>query len=60
MMVCRLLYAYCVGVLSSRTIALAGARHLAGVAIGGQDRPDCRTISDFRTLHLEAFQDVFV
>ena len=26
----------------------------------GQDRPDFRTISDFRKLHLEAFKDVFV
>ena len=29
MMVCLLLYAYCVGVFSSRTIALACERHLA-------------------------------
>ncbi len=60
MMVCLLLYAYCVGVFSSRKIALACERHLAFVAIVGQDRPDFRTISDFRKLHLEAFQDVFV
>src|SRR5882724_6164712 len=60
MMVCLLLYAYCVGVFSSRKIALACARNLAFMAIVGQDRPDFRTISDFRTLHLEAFIDVFV
>ncbi len=60
MMVCLLLYAYCVGVFSSRKIALACERNLAFVAIVGQDRPDFRTISDFRTLHLEAFQDVCV
>ena len=60
MMVCLLLYAYCVGVFSSRKIALACERHLAFVAIVGQDRPDFRTISDFRKLHLEAFKDVFV
>src|SRR5712671_7843419 len=60
MMVCLLLYAYCVGVFSSRKIALACERNLAFVAIVGQDRPDFRTISDFRKLHLEAFQDVFV
>jgi transposase len=60
MMVCLLLYAYCVGVFSSRKIALACARNLAFLAIVGQDRPDFRTISDFRKLHLEAFKDVFV
>ena len=60
MMVCLLLYAYCVGVFSSRKIALACERNLAFLAIVGQDRPDFRTISDFRKLHLEAFQDVFV
>jgi len=30
------------------------------LAIVGQDRPDFRTISDFRKLHLEACKDVFV
>ena len=60
MMVRLLLYAYCVGVFSSRKIALACERNLAFVAIVGQDRPDFRTISDFRKLHLEAFKDVFV
>jgi len=60
MMVCLLLYAYCVGVFSSRKIAQACERHLAFRAIVGQDRPDFRTSSDFRKLHLEAFTDVFV
>jgi transposase len=60
MMVCLLLYAYCVGVFASRTIALACERHLAFLAIVGQDRPDCRTMSDFRQLPLAAFKDVFV
>ena len=60
MMVCLLLYAYCVGVFSSRKIAWACERNLAFMAIVGQDRPDFRTISDFRKLHLEAFKDVFV
>jgi len=59
-MVCLLLYAYCVGVFSSRKIALACERNLAFLAIVGQERPDFRTISDFRKLHLEAFKDVFV
>src|SRR6266571_1298612 len=60
MMVCLLLYAYCVGVFSSRTIAFACERNLAFLAIVGQERPDFRTISDCRKLHLEAFQDVLV
>ncbi len=60
MMVCLLLYAYCVGVFSSRKIALACERNLAFMAIVGEDRPDFRTISDFRKLHLEAFKAVFV
>jgi transposase len=60
MLVCLLLYAYCVGVFSSRKIAQACERNLAFIAIVGQDRPDFRTISDFRKLHLPAFCDVFV
>src|SRR5881398_3409766 len=60
MMVCLLLYAYCVGVFSSRKIAQACERNLAFLAIVGAERPDFRTISDFRKLHLEAFCDVFV
>ena len=59
MMVCLVLYAYCVGVFSSRKIAQACERNLAFVAIVGANRPDFRTISDFRKLHLEAFKDVF-
>src|SRR6266851_4843985 len=58
-MVCLLLSASCVGVCSSRTIALACARTLAFVAMVGSARPDFRTISDCRTRHLEAFKEVF-
>lgn len=60
MMVCLLLYAYCVGVFSSRKIAWACERNLAFMAIVGQERPDFRTISDFRKQHLEPFKEVFV
>src|SRR4051794_23190993 len=59
MMVCLLLYAYCVGVYSSRKIATACERNLAFLAIVGEDRPDFRTISDFRKLHLDTFADLF-
>src|SRR3954462_7605781 len=60
MMVCLLLYAYCVGVFSSRKIAQACERHLAFVAIVGSEQPDFRPISLFRKTHLDAFADVFV
>ncbi len=60
MMTCLLLYAYCVGVFSSRKIAQACERNLAFLAIVGPDRPDFRTISLFRKNHLDAFADVFV
>ena len=60
MMVCLWLYAYGVGVFSSRQMAWACERHLAFMAIVGQERPDFRTISDFRKQHLEAFKEVFV
>jgi transposase len=60
MMTCLLLYAYCVGVFSSRKIAQACERNLAFLAIVGTDRPDFRTISLFRKTHLDAFAEVFV
>src|SRR3954453_14338107 len=60
MMTCLLLYAYCVGVFSSRKIAHACERNLAFLAIVGIERPDFRTISLFRKTHLDAFADVFV
>jgi len=60
MMVCLVLSAYCVGVFSSRKIAMACERNLAFMAIVGEARPDFRTISDFRQLHLEAFTEVCV
>jgi len=60
LMACLLLYAYAVGVYSSRKIALACERNLAFLAIVGDDRPDFRTISDFRKIHLDAFADLFL
>jgi transposase len=60
MMVCLLLYAYCVGLFSSRKIARACERNLAFLAIVGEERPDFRTVSLFRKNHLDAFADVFV
>jgi len=59
LMSCLWLYAYSVGVFSSRKIALACQRNLAFLTITGDDRPDFRTISDFRKLHLDALADLF-
>ena len=47
-------------VFSSRKIALACERHVAVMAIVGEDRPDFRTISDFRKLHLKTCKAAFV
>jgi len=60
MMVTLLVYSYAVGVRSSRKIAAACERNLAFRAIVGDDRPDFRTISDFRKIHGEAFRPLFV
>jgi hypothetical protein len=49
-----------VGVFSSRKIAGACERNLAFKAIVGSDRPDFRTISDFRKHHWEAFRGLFL
>jgi transposase len=59
LMTCLLLYAYCVGLFSSRKIATACERNLAFLAIVGDDRPDFRTLSDFRKFHLDALADLF-
>jgi transposase len=59
MMTCLWLYSYSVGVFSSRKIAIACERNLAFLTIVGEDRPDFRTISDFRKLHLDALADLF-
>jgi transposase len=60
MMVTLLVYAYSVGVCSSRKIAAACERNLAFRAIVGNDPPDFRTISDFRKIHVAAFGPLFL
>src|SRR3954447_11884467 len=60
MMVTLLVYAYSVGVCSSRKIAAACERNLAFRAIVGNDPPDFRTISDFRKIHTAAFRPFFL
>src|SRR3954447_16847220 len=59
LMTCLWLYAYSVGVFSSRKVAKACERNLAFLAIVGDDRPDFRTLSDFRKIHLDALAGLF-
>jgi transposase len=59
LLVCLLVYSYSVGVYSSRKIATACERNLAFLAIVGDDRPDFRTISDFRKGHLTLLAGLF-
>ena len=60
MMVTTLVYAYAVGVCSSRKIAAACERNLAFRAIVGDAPADFRTISDFRKIHQAAFRPLFL
>lgn len=60
MMVALLLYAYTQGVYASRRIARACEERLDVMAVTGLQRPDFRTISEFRRRHLEALSALFV
>jgi transposase len=60
MMLTLLFYAYCNGVLSSRKIMQRCETDADFRVIVGEDIPNFRTISDFRKIHLETFQDLFV
>ena len=59
-MMTTLLVYYSVGVFSSRKITSACERNLAFLAIVGNDRPDFRTISDFRKNHQAAMKPLFL
>jgi len=59
MMVKLLLYAYCVGVFSSRKIQRRIREDIAFRVLAAGNEPDFRTISDFRKIHLEALQGFF-
>src|SRR5260370_30559081 len=54
MMVALLLYAYSQGIYSSRKIARGCEERLDFAAVTGMQRPDFRTISEFRKRHLAA------
>jgi hypothetical protein len=60
MMVALLLYAYAVGIYSSRRIAKACVERVDFMAIVALDAPDFRTISEFRRRHLAALSALFV
>src|SRR6516164_1412844 len=60
MMAALLLYAYAVGIYSSRRIARACAERVDFMAIVALDAPDFRTISEFRRRHLKALAGLFL
>jgi transposase len=60
MMVALLLYAYAVGVYSSRRIATACVERVDFMAIVALQPPDFRTISEFRRRHYAALSALFV
>jgi len=60
MMVRVLLYAYCVGVASSRKIEKRLHEDIAFRILAANNTPDFRTISDFRKDHLKALSGLFV
>ena len=60
MLVALLLYGYSRGVYSSRQLARACEERVDFMAVTGLNRPDFRTISDFRLRHLPALSELFV
>ncbi len=60
MMVKALLYAYCVGVPSSRRMARRLHEDIAFRVLAANNTPDFRTIADFRKDHLEALSGLFL
>jgi transposase len=60
MMVALLLYAYANGETSSRRIARLCERDVGYRVVAANQRPDFRTIADFRRIHLPALKMIFV
>lgn len=60
MMTMLLLYAYCVGIVSSRKIERACYEDLAFRVLTGNQQPDHSRISEFRRRNLDALRDLFV
>ena len=59
LMVKLLVYGYCQGVRSSRKIAQRLDEDVAFRALAAGNRPDFRTISDFRKIHLGTLEGLF-
>ena len=59
MMTKILVYAYCIGVFSSRKIQNRLVEDVAFRVLAAGNQPDFRTISDFRKIHLDALQGLF-
>jgi transposase len=60
MMVKLLLYAYCIGLPSSRKIERATYRDVAVRVLAGDQHPDHDSFAEFRKRHLEALAALFV
>lgn len=60
MMLVLMLYAYCVGVFSSRKIMARCETDIAFRVIVGDDIPDFRRIAEFRRRHLQHMQSLFL
>ena len=60
MMVKVLLYAYCIGLASSRKIEKRLCEDIAFRVLAANNTPDFRTISDFRKDHLKALAGLFL
>ena len=60
MMVKVLLYAYCIGVASSRKIEKRLCEDIAFRVLAANNTPDFRTISDFRKDHLKTLAGLFL
>src|ERR1035437_97093 len=60
MMVKVLLYAYCMGIASSRKIERHLCEDIAFRVLAANNTPDFRTISDFRKDHLKALAGLFL
>lgn len=60
MMVALLLYGYARGVYASRRLAQACEERVDFMAVTGLNKPDFRTIADFRRRHLVALSELFV
>jgi transposase len=59
MMTKILVYAYCVGVFSSRKIQRRLVEDVAFRVLAAENHPDFRTIADFRKIHLVALTGLF-